>query len=100
MQICEQGAVNLQVGIVSQAVSDYIDALKKIQNLEEDAAETRKKIIEKAKKGRYPKYLTDEEAEKERLHQIARQNSVLSEIERFFFIQSGMHYCVILTVIT
>ena len=82
--MCEQGAVNLQVGIVSQAVSDYIDALKKIQKLEEDAEKVRKKIIKNAMKLRKPKLFTEEEAEQERLYQIARQNSVLSEIECFF----------------
>lgn len=84
LQICEQGAVNLQVGIVSQAVSDYIVALKTIHNLEEDAEKIRKKIIKNAMKLKKPKFLTEEEAEQERLHMIARQNAILAEVERFF----------------
>ena len=83
MQICDRGVTNIRVGIVRQAITDYIDALGKIRDLE-DAIEARKDIIKKAKRGRYPKDLTEEEAEHERLHQIDRQNSKLAEIERFF----------------
>ena len=83
MQICDGGVINLRVGIVRQAVMDYMDALGKIRDLE-DAEKARKNIIKKAKRSNRPKVFTEEEAEQERLHLIARQNSILAEIERFF----------------
>ena len=67
IQICDSGAVNLAVGIVSQAVNDYIDALKKIYKLQ-DKESSYKAIREKALKSKNPRKLTDEEAETERLH--------------------------------
>ena len=83
MQICDRGVTNIRVGIVRQAVTDYIDALGKIRDLE-DAEKARKDIIKKAKRSNRPKVFTEEEAEQERSHLIARQNSKLAEIERFF----------------
>ena len=83
IQICDAGAVNLAVGIASQAVNDYIDALKKIYKLQGKES-AYKAIRKRALKSKKPRELTDEEAETERLHMIAKKKDMLAEIERFF----------------
>lgn len=83
MNICDAGAVNLAVGIVNQAVNDYIDALKKIYKLQ-NKENSYKAIRKRALKSKKPRELTDEEAETERLHMIAKKKDMLAEIERFF----------------
>lgn len=77
------GVETLRIAIVTKAVQDYNDCLKKIDRLQ-DKEKAREKVVKDAARARHPKKLPESMIEFERERKIKELHDQIIQLERFF----------------